>query len=52
MGGGGGGSCTISWGRLGGGGSLVGRTLSQERVRYVTVQVIVLADSGCRVHTW
>ena len=37
---------------LGGGGNLAGRTLSQERVRYVTVQVIVLADSGCRVYTW
>ena len=29
---------------------LAGHTLSQERVWYVTVQLIVLADSGCRVY--
>ena len=33
------------------GGSLAGHTLSQERVWYVTVQLIVLADSGCSVYT-
>ena len=34
-------------------GSLAGHTLSQERVWYFTVQLIVLADSasGCRVYT-
>ena len=31
--------------------SLAGHTLSQERVWYVTMQLIVLADSGCRVYT-